>query len=158
MFDEYIYTCRWYLYGITHTHTHEEVETGRMSEADMWKRYGKVERVNLKLVVGCGLWMLDRNSWYALVSRRTCRLLARSVFCSRYTVPLHFLSFPDTTNSLHIPPHPPFSSLFRYQEGKFRLELILNDKYLVYLLTNGGVYQSIVVFVCIFIRVCVCVL
>lgn len=46
----------------THTHTHEEVETGRMSEADMWKRYGKVERVNLKLVAGCGLWMLDRNS------------------------------------------------------------------------------------------------
>lgn len=38
------------------------VETGRTSEADTWKRYGKVERVNLKLVAGCGLWMLDRNS------------------------------------------------------------------------------------------------
>lgn len=62
MFDEYIYVQMILIWNHTHTHTHEEVETDRMSEADMWKRYGKVERVNLKLVVGCGLWMLDRNS------------------------------------------------------------------------------------------------
>lgn len=68
-FDEYTYIHR-----RKHTYTGVErfyadrntrrngVETGRTSEADTWKRYGKVERVNLKLVAGCGLWMLDRNS------------------------------------------------------------------------------------------------
>lgn len=119
-----------YVESWIYTHREKEVETGRTSEI-CEKRYGKVERVNLKLVAGCGFWMLDRNSWYALVSPRTCRLLARSLFCSCCTLPpllLRFLSFPDITNSLYIlpPPSPSLFFLAFLSEGKFPFELILN--------------------------------
>lgn len=135
-----------------YAHTLEEVETGRMSEADMWKRYGKVERVNLKLVVGCGLWMLDRNSWYALVSRRTCRLLAHSVFCY---IPLHFLSFSGITNSLYIPPRPFLPYFVIRRKVSAWINFKRDDKYHVYLLTNGSVYQSMSY---LSVYLCVCVL
>ena len=75
----YIFT-----YGSSYTRRRNtRRNTGRTSEADTWKRYGKVGRVNLKLVAGCGLWMLDRNSWYVLVSPSNLRISPRvcSVFC-----------------------------------------------------------------------------